>query len=430
MRAGHPPDELALLRQAKRAASRRSDGRCRRAERAAWSSRRFVSFGLLFALAVLLAAAPAVAGEGSARAEIDFFTRTGCPHCAAAHAFLDELSGRTPGLTVHIHRVDLDAQAREQLRRLCEEQGIDVAGVPAFWVRGRLLVGFLGPDSTGKEIEQLIGAGPITTPRVSDSDECRIEGSETCAAPDTVIETRMFGPISSRRLGLPLFTIALGLLDGLNPCAIWVLLFLLSLLVHLKSRRRMALVAGTFVVVSGAAYLIFMAAWLSVFLFIGISRAVQVALGLAAALAGALHVKEFFTPGRGPSTSIPDSAKPGIYARTRAILRAESLPAALGAAAVLAVLVNAVELLCTAGLPAIYTQVLASHALPTWHYTGYLLLYVTAYMADDSLLVAVAVMGLGSGRLGERGGRMLQLASGALMLALAAALLFRPDVLG
>ena len=63
----------------------------------------------------------------------------------------------------------------------------------------------------------------------------------------------------------------MGLLDGFNPCAMWVLLFLLSLLVRLQDRRRMALVAGTFVLVSGAVYYAFMAAWLNVFLAVGLS---------------------------------------------------------------------------------------------------------------------------------------------------------------
>ncbi len=52
-------------------------------------------------------------------------------------------------------------------------------------------------------------------------------------------------------LGLRLFTIVIGLLDGFNPCAMWVLLFLLSLLVNLHDRFKMVLIAGTFVAVSG-----------------------------------------------------------------------------------------------------------------------------------------------------------------------------------
>ena len=226
---------------------------------------------------------------------------------------------------------------------------------------------------------------------------------------------------------LPLFTLALGLLDGFNPCAMWVLLFLLSLLVRLQDRRRMAMVAGTFVLASGAVYYAFMAAWLNVFLFVGMSEALRIGLAALALLIGFINVKDFFAFRRGVSLSIPESAKPGLYARARAILKAESLPASLAAVAVLAVVVNFVELLCTAGLPAIYTAVLTQHALsPLAHY-GYLGLYILAYIADDALMVGTAVLALGSGKLDERGGRRLKLLSGAVMLALGLVMLLRPQ---
>jgi hypothetical protein len=95
--------------------------------------------------------------------------------------------------------------------------------------------------------------------------------------------------------------------------------------------------------------------------------------------------------------------------------------------AVLAVSVNVVELLCTAGLPAVYTSVLAAQALPWWEYYGQLVLYSLAYMADDALMVGVAVFGLTRHRLDERQGRWLKLVSGAVMLGLAAVLLFWPQ---
>jgi hypothetical protein len=56
-------------------------------------------------------------------------------------------------------------------------------------------------------------------------------------------------------MGLPRFTLAPGLLDGFNPCAMWVLLFQRSMPVRLCDRGRVALVAGTFVAVSGAVML-------------------------------------------------------------------------------------------------------------------------------------------------------------------------------
>ena len=125
------------------------------------------------------------------------------------------------------------------------------------------------------------------------------------------------GYVRVRDLGMPAFTLLIGLIDGFNPCAMWVLVFLLSVLVNVKDRRKIAAIAGTFVVVSGLAYLSFMAAWLNFFMLVGIARPLQIALGLLAVVIGVVNVKDFFAFKRGVTFSIPESAKPGIYARRK-----------------------------------------------------------------------------------------------------------------
>ena len=137
-----------------------------------------------------------------------------------------------------------------------------------------------------------------------------------------------------------------------------------------------------------------------------------------AAFVGILNLKDFVAFGRGVSVGIPDAAKPGIYFQVRRILRAENLVGALMAVVLLAVLVNTVELLCTAGLPAIYTRVLTMYSLPTPAYYAYLGLYNLAYMADDSVMLAVAVVTLSREKLQEKGARWLKLVSGIIMSAL------------
>jgi hypothetical protein len=275
--------------------------------------------------------------------------------------------------------------------------------------RGRLLVGFRSAYTTGRVVEALLfGGGPS-------------------AAEADVIDVPLLGRVRAGDLGLPLFALVLGLLDGFNPCAMWVLLFLLSLLVHLRSRRRMLLVGGTFLAVSGLVYFGFLAAWLQIFLWVGLARPAQVGLGLAAAAMGAVHLKDAVAPGRGPSLHIPESAKPGIYTRVRRVLYAENVAGALGAVAVLAFFVNAVELLCTAGLPALFTRVLALHDLPAWRYYAYLGLYDAAYMADDAAVLTLAVATLGRRKLQERQGRWLDALSGALLITLGLLLVLRPE---
>jgi hypothetical protein len=148
-----------------------------------------------------------------------------------------------------------------------------------------------------------------------------------------------------------------------------------------------------------------------------------------AAVIGSLNLKDFVAFGRGGSVGIPEAAKPGIYSRIRRILRAENLVGALMGVGVLAVLVNTVELLCTAGLPAIYTRVLTMYSLPKSVYYAYLGLYNLAYVADDSLMLTVAVVTLSREKLQERGARWLKLVSGVVMLGLGIVLLLRPELL-
>ena len=146
-----------------------------------------------------------------------------------------------------------------------------------------------------------------------------------------------------------------------------------------------------------------------------------------AGLAGAINIKDFWAFRRGISLSIPDAAKPGLYARIRRILQAENLLAALLGTVMLAVLVQAVELVCTAGLPALYTRILTMQQLDRWVYYGYLALYNMAYMLDDVLVLAIGVITMSHYRLQEREGRWLKLISGIVMVGLSVVMIVKPD---
>ncbi len=303
----------------------------------------------------------------------------------------------------------MNAQALYQLLELSKQRGIEQPGVPSFLVCDAFYVGFSEAAGSAEWIEnQLID--PEATSNLNQIDT-------------------PFGTFSVDNLGLPLFTVALGLVDGFNPCAMWVLLFLLSILVNIRNRRRIILIAGTFVLVSGLVYFVFMATWLNLFLFIGFVRWLQIAIGLLALIIGAIHIKDFFALGRGVSLSIRDSFKPTLYMRVRNVLHAESLWAALVAVIIVAVMVNTIELLCTAGLPALYTQMLTLRPMPTSHYYGYLLLYNLAYIFDDTLMVAIAVITMDKLKLQEHQGRWLKLFSGLVVTTLGLVLLFAPEIM-
>ena len=369
---------------------------------------------------------PEKSGETTAQsADIEVFVRSGCPHCAKAELFLQVLKREQPALRIVIHDVAQEPAALEQLQILAKNQGIGTVRVPAFQVGGQLIVGFSDELTTGQLIRGAL-AQAQTSKNQNTSGSCEAEQSLSCEA-GAEVSTKaaqafmldFFGyRLSLDEVGLPLFTLAMGLLDGFNPCSLWVLILMISLLAPMNNRPRMFAIAGTFVAVEGLAYFIFMAAWLNLFLFIGLSRISEIVIAAIALLAGMINLKDFWFYGRGFSLSIPDAAKPDIYARMRRILQAQNLVGALIGTVVLAILVQIVELLCTSGFPALYTRILTLKQLDSMSYFGYLLLYNVAYMFDDVIILAIGVITLSQRRLQEKEGRWLKLISGLVMVGL------------
>lgn len=385
-----------------------------------------------FTLMLIALCAIGTARLAAAAPDIEVFISPGCNRCEQAQQFLDGLAHERSGLTLEIRDVRNDPAARERLTELAHRAGIATPGVPSFYVRDQLIVGFDGPAVTGAHLRAMLAGerpAPVPGGATCDTDAatalCGPERQPARAPQFSVPMPWTGGTLALDDLGLPLFTLALGLLDGFNPCSMWVLIFMLSLLAGLQDRRKLLLIAGTFVAVEGIAYYLFMAAWLNLFLLVGLSRASEVLLGILAGIAGAIHLKDAVMPGLGPSLAIPESAKPGIYARIRSILSAQQLPAALVATVLLAIVVQVVELMCTSGFPALYTRILTLSNLSPWQYYGYLLLYNAAYMFDDVVILAIGVVTLSQKRLQEREGRWLNALSGIVMLGLAVYLLLR-----
>lgn len=364
--------------------------------------------------------APQAAAEA---VEIEVFVREGCPHCADAKIFLEKLRQERPGLVVTVRDVMREPGSLRRLEELMSRTPGGAVSVPAFVIRGELLVGFVDEATTGERIRTLVSGSAPAAPGGAGG-KCPIGEELPCADASVTPEAGTItlpwigATLRVEDVGLPVFTIAIGLVDGFNPCSMWVLVLMISMLASVGDRRRMLAIAGTFVLVEGIAYYAFMAAWLNLFLLIGISRTSEVVLGLIALAAGLVHVKDFFAFGRGISLSIPAAAKPGIYQRMRRLLHEQSLAMAVAGTVVLAVLVQLVELLCTSGLPALFTRILTLRQLDPWTYYGYLLLYNAMYMLDDVIILAIGVATLSQKRLQEKEGRLLKLVSGLVMVAL------------
>lgn len=367
---------------------------------------------------------------------VEIFVREGCLHCAQAKAFLEQLQREQPGLEVQIHDVGRDPEAMGRLEQLTRAHGGQAPRVPTMWVAGQLIVGYSTATRTDLAIRRALSGQALAAPAAGVPSEAH-PAADSCLADDGVVcraidapparesfEIELFGhPLALEALGLPLFSLAMGLLSGFSPCAIWVLLLMVSILAPLRDRTRMLVVAGSFLVAEGLSYWLMTTAWLGLFLAVGLSRASQLAVAAIAGVAGLIHVKDFLALGRGPSLSTPARAKPGIYERLRRLLQAPTLPAAAVGAAGLALLIQGVDLLCTSGLLALFTRVLTLHApdrASTWLPVA---LYTSGYLGVHAVVLGLGIALLSRRRLQARQGRWLKLVSGAAMVGLSGYLL-------
>ena len=337
-----------------------------------------------------------------------YFWGVGCPVCEEARAFVDALAREHPQL--RIERVEVKKDARGRARFLAEARALGIAapGVPTFTYEGRHVVGFR-QGVTENEVRQMLVGGAKEHAR---------------------IVLPVVGEIDPGRYSLPTLALFIGLLDGINPCAIWVLMVLLGILMHLRSRSRLLLFGGLFVLMSGLVYFLFMTVWMGLFTLVGLSRVITMLLGVAVLVMGLVNFKELLWFKKGPSLTIPDRVKPTLYRRMREVARAGSLPAAVIAILTLAFLVNLVELGCTIGLPAVYTRLLTlrQELTPAMRY-AYVALYNVAYVVPLALVVAVFALTFHRLTLSERGAKILKAVSGTLLVLMGLLFLLAPDLL-
>ncbi|MFA5162457.1 MAG: hypothetical protein WC421_09440 [Elusimicrobiales bacterium] len=344
--------------------------------------------------------------------EVVLFYAWDCPHCHQAMEWLSGLGARYPGLKVSKYEIKRSAENRELFAGYLAGHKAGPAGVPAFFIGGRLLVGFVRGQSEAGLLAALDEASGKTAQ----------QSAQEIAVP-------FIGSINPAAVSMPQFSFVLGLLDGLNPCAMWVLVMLMSLLIHTQSPRKMLMVGGIFVAASAVVYFAFMAAWFNLFLVIGGSRWITAFLGSIAVAMGLVNIKEVFFFKQGVSLMIPESAKPTLMARMRLIINERNTAVAVAATIVLALFVNLVELGCTIGLPAIFTRVLSVKQTGFAAKYFYMGIYNIAYVIPLAAIVGAFVFTLGRFRMTETHAKVLKAVSGILMLLLGLLMVLRPDAL-
>ncbi len=380
------------------------------------------------------------AQDGTATVRLYYFYSPTCPHCQAAKPFIAGLETRYPWLKVERYVVkDNRANARFYFDT-AQSLGVEALSVPGIVFCRQVMIGYDSEATTGKQLEDALTAchdRRLANPGAPDPVAGGVAGAaggatQVSAAEEkagTTINVPFVGQVDAKALSLPILTLVLAGMDAFNPCAFFVLLFLLSLLVHAKSRTRMAIVGGTFVLFSGLVYFVFMAAWLNVFLIAGELRVITFVAGLLALTVAALNIKDYFWFKAGPSLSIPDAAKPGLFKRMREVVASGSIGPMLVSTVLLAIVANSYELLCTAGFPMVYTRALTLANLESWQYYAWLAAYNVIYVLPLLAIVTVFTRTMGARKLSESEGRLLKLISGFMMLGFGVMLLVAPGLL-
>ncbi|SHH94124.1 cytochrome C biosynthesis protein [Ferrimonas marina] len=377
-----------------------------------------------------------------------------CPHCAEAHPFIDALAAQYPWLELVAPKVT-DASTGPLWSSLAQATGTPANSVPYMAVCERAVVGYNGDGVTGAYLQELVRAcyqqqggdlsayPPLPISEASGGglfatcDEGSLTagscGLDTPVTPAQVapVKLPLLGTVAPETLSLPLLTVVLAGVDAFNPCAFFVLLFLLSILVNARSRRRMLLVGGIFVFFSGFIYFLFMTAWLNLFVLLGGAGGgvIMIAAGLLALSAGAINVREYTTSKGDVSLSMSTQNRSSLIKRMGQLTKASSLPTLIAGTVVLAILANAYELLCTAGFPMIFTSVLSLHDLTQTQRYLYLVFYNLVYVVPLALIVLVFALTMGKRKLTEKEGQTLKLMSGLMMMGMGALLVWDPTLL-
>lgn len=388
----------------------------------------------LFLFVALLLSALSARAAGD---DIHVFWHDGCRHCANLLVFLDRAQAEDS--QVHVHRYRIDTRAGQQLFvATARALGETPNAVPFTVVGSRVFIGYYDDASTGAAIlaaaqECRLTACPDVVTGVQ-----RGTPSDTApryaATPDGTrhalpekLDLPLVGEIHTGQLSLPLLTITLAAIDGFNPCAMWALVFLLGLLVGLKDRRRMWLLGTTFVVASALVYFLFMTAWLNLVLFIGAVGWIRVAIGLLALAGGSWYLYEWKTRRDETCQVSAVPARRRILDGLRALSQREQLTVAMLGIVALAFAVNLIELVCSAGIPAVYTQVLAMTPMSTAQHYGYLSLYILVFMLDDLFVLAAALFTLQVTGIAGRYTHAATLVGAIVLLALGLVMIFRPQ---
>lgn len=334
-----------------------------------------------------------------------------CPHCRDEIAFIESVIRPKYGDQLDLQIIEVSTpENAAKYAAYAKKHGVDAGSVPAAFIGSQLVVGYSSDDISGARIVEII--------------EAQLRGEES-----DKVHVPILGGVDAKNVSLPVLTLILGLLDGFNPCAMWVLLFLISLLLGMKDKKRMWWLGSLFILTSGISYFIFMAAWLQLILFIGLVSIIRWIIGLVAIGVGGVSIRDYWKNRKVDGVVCKVSKNTGAkrtFNKIKDIVHRKSIWWAIAGIMILGFSVNLVELACSAGFPALFTQILAINDIPSWERYAYMFGYILFYMFDDMVVFGIAMktMSLADGN--NKYAKYANLVSGVLMVLLGLLLIFKP----
>lgn len=402
----------------------------------------FILLTFLVFISIFGRAEPVYAEQNTVN--IYVFVGEGCPYCAKTLHFLHEFAEKDSRLVVHEFEVYNSLENREYFIAFADRHGFEPQYVPTTFLGERFWVGFSNTIQAEMEnaiLECLektcIDFGreilPATAfPETHNPADILAPGEDTPILDDEQfsIVLPIIGTINLADKSILLSTILIAIVDGFNPCSIWVLSMLLAITLNTRSRKKVFLIGFVFIFVTALVYALFIGGLFTVFTFIGFVGWIQKIVALVAIGFAVINIKDYFWYKEGVSLTISEKKKPGIYKGIRKIMNAEdNIWALISATIVLAIGVSLVEFTCTAGFPMIWTNLLATQEIAGLAFLGLLLVYMTIYQLDEMGIFLVAVLTLRKNKMEEKYGRLLKLLGGMLMLALGLVMWINPTLM-
>jgi glutaredoxin len=389
---------------------------------------------ILLIITVVLFFMP-VTAKAENKINIYFFRGEGCPFCAKEEAFLKEMKSKYDNIKIYDYEIWYDSGNRALLEKVEKLFKKNVKHIP-FTVIGKNTFEGYSDVQTPSAIEDAIikysngdycdYVGEMLG-IVKKGKDCNIDGNNTNTI--SKINLPFFGSVDPKTFSLPIITIIFGLLDGFNPCAMWILLFLISILLGMKNRKRMWTLGITFLATSAIIYYLFMAIWLNVALSVGTVFWLRLLIAVVAFIGGIINVKSALKKKDGGCDVVDEKKRGKIFDRIKKFTHEKSFVLAIIGIMALAVSVNIIELFCSASLPVVYSQILSMNKVPTWSYYLYLLLYVIIFMMDDIIVYIIAMKTLKLKGISTKYGTISHLIGGIIMILIGILLALKPGLL-